>query len=514
MTSLQKIGTSHETVECLAVLHHPNDWSELGKQEQNTDPALPALFKRQMIDGIWVESHSPATLRVTSPVTGEELARIPAGDERDAVQAINAAKRAFSGWAATPLEERIRLMKELARIMSLEEEVIVQWESGELGAPLAYTRSKHCRYQLTRIPAYIESLRSILFESRRKSAAVLIEPLGVVAAITPWNFPLGQIFQKIVPALLMGNTVVLKPSSLAPLTAVILAEAMNRAGFPKGVFNLVNGSGAIYEKVLTSHPDIAIVSFTGSTEVGRRISVLSAAHFKRVSLELGGKSPFIWLKGGKDDEVAARTLMKSAFLNAGQTCTALTRVFIPEDEAPRLRKLFEKVHAEFKIGSPEDPKAVLGPVISRTQYEHIRARIEEGLAEGAQLWAGHVPGPARSHGWFIEPVILGDVKNNMKVAQEEIFGPVLSVITYRSVDEAVRLANDTRYGLSGCVYGPDDVAFSVARRIDAGNVFINDSPRDITAPFGGFKASGIGYESGREGLMTFARVKSVFDGQY
>lgn len=513
MTPFRQISTPHETAECLTMLHRANEWTEFEKNELNTELPLTSLFERQMINGAWVESYSPAMLRVTSPVTGEELARIPAGDERDAVRAIRAAHRAFPSWAATPLDERIRLIEQLALFMKQEEEAIVRWESGELGTPLAYTRSKHCQYQLTRIPAYIESVQSILFESRRKSAAVLIEPVGVVAAVTPWNFPLGQIFQKIIPALLMGNTVVLKPSSLAPLTAVILAQAIRWAGFPDGVFNLVNGSGVIYEKVFTTHPDVALVSFTGSTEIGRRLSVLSAAHFKRVSLELGGKSPFIWLRGGKDDEGAARTLMKSAFLNTGQTCTALTRVFIPEDEAPRLRRLFKKVHAEFKIGIPEDPNAVLGPVISRTQYESIRDRIEEGLAEGARLWAGHVPGPAKSYGWFIEPVILGDVRNSMKVAQEEIFGPVLSVITYRTVDEAICMANDTQYGLSACVYGPKDTAFSVARQIDAGNVFINDSSRDITAPFGGFKASGIGYESGREGLMTFARIKSVFDDQ-
>ena len=512
MTTLRQNEKENEAAVCLAALARAEDWSTEEGVRLET-PTFAERFPYQMIDGEWVKSVSAAMLRVTSPATGEDVARIPAGDERDAARAVKAAARAFPAWAATPLQERIRLVETFMDLMAREEDDIVHWESAELGTPLAYTRQKHCRYQLSRIPAYIDSVRQLDFESRRRRAAVLIEPVGVVAAVTPWNFPLGQIFQKVVPALLMGNTVVLKPSSLAPLTAVIMADCMVRAGFPKGVFNLINGSGRVYEKVLTAHPDVALVSFTGSTEVGRRLSVLSAAHFKRVSLELGGKSPFIWLKGGADDERAARTLMKSAFLNAGQTCTALTRVLIPEDDAPRLKALFTRIHAEFKVGAPDDPASVLGPVISRTQYESIRARIEEGLAEGATLWAGKVPGAAGSHGWYIEPVILGDVKNSMKVAREEIFGPVLSVITYRSVEEAVKLANDSRYGLSSCIYGPETQANALARRIDAGNVFINDSPRDITAPFGGFKESGIGYESGREGLMTFARIKSVFDGR-
>lgn len=370
----------------------------------------------------------------------------------------------------------------------------------------------HCDYQLSRIPAYIECVRQIPFGSRCKAATVRVEPIGVVASLTPWNYPLGQIIQKVVPAILMGNSVVLKPSSLAPLTAVILAEAFREVGFPAGVFNLVNGVGSRFGDVFTDHPDVIMISFTGSTETGRRLAVRAAAGLKRTSLELGGKSPFIWLPGAEDYDSACRTLFNSVFLNAGQTCTSLSRLLIPESMKAKAEELFRKFLSDYRIGMPDDPQAVLGPVMSRVQYERVTSYIRLGIEEGATLFAGEIPKDNPDGGWFIHPVIFTDVKNEMRIAQEEIFGPVLCVTTYRTLDEAVRLANDTRYGLSSAVYGPPSEAEALAEKIDAGNVFINDSPRDITAPFGGFKDSGIGYESGREGLMEFARMKSVFDG--
>jgi len=357
----------------------------------------------------------------------------------------------------------------------------------------------------------VRSQNSIPVE--RKKAAVRIEPLGVVSCLTPWNYPLGQIFQKVIPALLMGNTVVLKPSSMAPLTAVILAEAVRRVGFPKGVFNLINGVGTQFGDMLTEHPFISKISFTGSTETGRYLAKKAAAGLKRISLELGGKSPCIWLPGIDNYEPACRTLFNSVFLNAGQTCTSLSRLLIPESMKTEVEKLLKRLYADYRIGMPDDPEAVVGPLISRKQYERVSEFIRLGVTEGATLFAGEIPPVDPQGGWFIRPVIFTDVTETMQIAQEEIFGPVLCVMTYHDREDALRIANSTRYGLSSAVYGPSDEAEAFAAEIEAGNVFINNSPRDITAPFGGFKESGIGYESGEEGLMEFARFKSVFDGR-
>ena len=470
------------------------------------------LFTKQMIAGKWQPSIDGSLIGVENPASRQIIAHIPAGGVCDAEVAIDSASRAFPAWAKTPLEERIRLMEKLFECLQEKADDIVFWESAELGMPTAYVRRKHCDYQLSRISVYIECVKQIPFLSRRKRAAVRVEPVGVVACLTPWNYPLGQIIQKVVPAILMGNSVVLKPSSLAPLTAVILAEAFREAGFPAGVFNLVNGAGSRFGDVFTDHPDVSMISFTGSTETGRHLAVRAAAGLKRTSLELGGKSPFIWLPGAENYESACRTLFNSVFLNAGQTCTSLSRLLIPESMKTEVEELFRQLLPDYQVGMPDDPKAVLGPVISRAQYERVSSYIRLGVKEGAKLFAGEIPKENPDGGWFIRPIIFTDVKNEMRIAQEEIFGPVLCVTTYRTLDEAVRLANGTRYGLSSAVYGPQVEAEALAEKIDAGNVFINDSPRDITAPFGGFKDSGIGYESGREGLMEFARMKSVFDG--
>lgn len=471
------------------------------------------LFGKQMIDGQWVNPSTTHRVNVENPATREIIAGIPAGSESDARKAIEAAERAFSAWAKTPVEERIHLMEHLLQYLHAAREEIVFWESAELGMPKAYVRRKHCDYQLSRIEAYIECTRQIRFLSRRKKAAVRIEPLGVVSCLTPWNYPLGQIIQKVIPALLMGNTVVLKPSSLAPLTSVILAEAFRQAGFPDGVFNLINGVGTRFGGVLTDHPSVGMISFTGSTEIGRALAMRAAAGLKRINLELGGKSPCIWLPGIDDYEPACRTLFNSVFLNAGQTCTSLSRLLIPESMKDEAEKLLKRFCSEYRIGMPDDPLAVVGPVISRGQYDRVSDFIRLGLKEGATLLVGEVPPAEPQGGWFIRPVIFTDVTENMHIAQEEIFGPVLCVMTYRDREDALRIANGTKYGLSSAVFGPAGEAEAFAAELEAGNVFINNSPRDITAPFGGFKESGIGYESGVEGLMAFTHIKSIFDGR-
>lgn len=341
------------------------------------------LFEKQMIAGEWVDSLSNDRIRVENPATRKDVADIPAGGIEDAERAIEAAQKAFSIWSRTKLDARVALMRELSRLLHLAQDEIVRWECAELGMPSAYVRRKHCLYQLSRIDAYIESVYKIPFLSRRKQAAVRIEPLGVVACLTPWNYPLGQILQKVVPAILMGNTVILKPSSLAPLTAVVLAEAFREAGFPPGVFNLVNGAGSRFGNVFTDHPAVKMISFTGSTETGRNFAMRAAARLKRTSLELGGKSPFIWLDGATDYESACRTLFNSVFLNAGQTCTSLSRLLIPESMKETAESLFKKLLPEYPIGKPNDPQAVVGPVISRAQYDRVASYIRLGLKEGA-----------------------------------------------------------------------------------------------------------------------------------
>ena len=467
-------------------------------------------FLNQYINGEWVPSASAEVIDVEDPVAMAPCASVPRGDVRDAERAIEAAHAAFPAWSRTSIDERILLMQRVIDFMKENCTRVAGIETRELGCPWSYALKKHCVYQLSRIENYMRLAEGVLQPRRTKGARLLLEPHGVVSSITPWNYPLGQIIQKVVPALLMGNTVVLKPSTLAPLSAVVLTEAFHAAGFPKGVFNLVNGSGSVLGETLVKHPLVAMVSFTGSTEIGRRINLDAAESFKRVCLELGGKSPAIWLPGMADYEPACRKLFDSVFLNAGQTCTSLTRLFIHESTVDEVRALFKRMLPLYPVGRPDDPNAKLGPVVSGRHYERVANYIRLGIEEGAELFAGKVPGKPEN-GYFIEPVIFMNVKPEMRIAREEIFGPVLSVMTYKTVEEAVRLANDTPYGLSSYLYGPKDEILCLARDIHAGNVFLNDAGRDISAPMGGFKASGIGCESGEAGLMQFVGIKSVFD---
>ncbi len=470
------------------------------------------FFTKQFINGRWVDSANPEFADVENPALMQSFAQIPVGCSADAEAAIEAAHAALHGWSKVSVQDRIGLMQKLFEEMTQASEVIAELETAELGAPTVYSRKKHCDYQLSRIPAYIEQLRTIDFEYRRSKAFVRVEPIGVVSCITPWNYPLGQIIQKVVPAILMGNTVVLKPSSHAPLTAVVLAECFRKAGFPNGVFNLVSGLGSSMGDTLAAHPLVAMVSFTGSTELGRHLGRIAGANLKKVNLELGGKSPCLWLEGMSDYEQACRTLCNSAFLNAGQTCTSLSRLIVPESMIDEVRDLFVRILPHYKTGNPLEADTVVGPVISRAQYKRVSDYIRLGVEEGAELFAGEIPAEEPVGGYYIKPVVFMNVKPEMRIAQEEIFGPVLCVLTYRTIEEAIEIANGTPYGLSSLLYGPIEKVRALASRIDSGNVFLNDAPRDITAPFGGFKASGLGCESGREGLLEFARLKSVFDG--
>lgn len=466
-------------------------------------------FEKLYINGEWVPSESGEFIEVENPATMQTFARVPAGNGADVDKAAKAAHAALPGWAATPLAERISLMKKmLARFKELEPEII-DLEVKELGSPVTFAKSAHCEYQYVRTQSYIDLAPSVKMVEKFAASTVYREPIGVIACITPWNYPLGQIIQKVIPAVLMGNTVIVKPSQHTPLTSYLLADAFEKAGFPKGVFNLIVGRGGDVGNPMADHPLIDMISFTGSTSGGVGVAQRGLNSVKRLCLELGGKSPDVFLKSDSYTE-GIRILFNSIFLNAGQTCTALSRVLVPREDKEKIEAEMKEMAKEYAAGDPTDPKVLVGPVASKAQYRKISEYIQKGIDEGATVLTGGLPAPA-DHGYYIQPTIFTDVKNDMDIAQKEIFGPVLCVIPYDTVDEAVAIANDTTYGLNAAVWGPKEKAIAVGRRIQAGNVYINDGPRDVTAPFGGYKESGIGREGGIYGMMELTQLKALFD---
>ena len=468
-------------------------------------------FHAQFIDGVWTPSSESERIALVNPATGEAFAWVPDGTPDDAARAVAAARAAFPLWAARPMRDRVALMRAMLERLRAKADDIVRLEVLELGSPEGFARSTHCDYQFARIESYIGIAEKLPLELSYPQSLVLREPLGVVACITPWNYPLGQVVQKVIPAVLMGNAVVLKPSQHTPLTAHLLMEAFAEAGFPKGVVNLVCGRGSVLGEALVRSHDVSMVSFTGSTRVGAALAAEAMRGLKRVSLELGGKSPFVWLEGMPDYEPAARQLLNSVLLNSGQTCTALSRLLVPRAMLPEVEALLLRLLPEYPVGDPRDPAVKVGPLASRAQYDKVRGYIKLGLEEGARLVAGRIPAAEPPRGFFVEPVVFSDVANDMRIAREEIFGPVLSIIPYDDEEEAVRIANDTPYGLNAAVFGPKARALETARRIEAGNVYVNDGPRDIAAPFGGYKASGIGREGGDAGLLEFTQLKAIFE---
>lgn len=462
------------------------------------------------LNGAWVRPHGSERAALENPATRVHFASVPLCDETDALAAVEGAAKAFLQWSRTPFAERIERMERMLTVFESMHDEIVKLEAKELGAPVFFSRYAHCQRQFERIRAFIDAAREFKCCECFRASTVLREPIGVVAAITPWNYPIGQIVQKVVPAVLMGNTVVLKPSTNTPLTALLLLQAFEKVGFPAGVVNLLIGRGSELGRILCTHPKVAMVSFTGSTDVGRDIARLASHSVKRLALELGGKSPYIWLKS-RDYRAAVPKLVSSIFYNSGQTCTALSRLIVPEEDLADIEALLKEEVAKLKVGDPMDPDTHLGPVASRSQFETVKSYIELGIREGARLVCGGVP-EAPQKGYFIVPTVFSDVKNTMRIAREEIFGPVLCVIPYRTVDEAVEIANDSDYGLSAAVYGENrEACLEVAARIESGGVYINGAHRDDTAPFGGCKQSGYGREGGREGLLEFTQAKTIYD---
>lgn len=465
---------------------------------------------KQYIDGAWVPSSSSASIDVDNAATEETIARVPEGAAEDADRAVRAAGAAFGGWSSLPLEKRCEFLQAAADGLAARTEEIARAITAEVGMPLKLSQRIQAALPLQVMAGYARLAREFTFEERIGNSLVLKEPVGVVGAITPWNYPLHQVVAKVAPALAAGCTVVLKPSELAPLSAFILAEVFHAAGLPHGVFNLVCGTGPVVGEAIAAHAEVDMVSFTGSTRAGKRVSELAAATVKRVALELGGKSPSIVLDDA-DLSRAVKGTINSCFLNSGQTCTALTRLLVPQARHEEAARLAVETAKTFAPGDPMRDETRLGPLISRAQRERVRAYIRKGVEEGAELLLGGTePPPGLDRGYFVQPTVFGRVQPGMAIEKEEIFGPVLSIIGYRDEEDAVRIANDTIYGLAGAVWSADEErARRVARRIRAGKIDVNGGGFNVMAPFGGYKQSGHGREFGRYGLEEFLEIKSM-----
>ena len=462
------------------------------------------------IGGQWVAPSSNETIDVIDSNTEDVFARIPAGTAADADAAVRAARAAFDGWAATAPAARAERIQKVSDILKARSDELARVIATEVGMPVKFAARVQVGGPVANWAQYAKFAREFAFEEKVGHSLVVREPVGVVAAITPWNYPLHQITLKVAAALAAGCTVVLKPSEVAPVNAFILAEAIHEAGFPAGVFNLVTGTGPVVGEALAAHPEVDMVSFTGSTRAGKRVSEVAAHTVKRVALELGGKSASVVLDDA-DFEKAVRGSVASCYLNSGQTCSAWTRLLVPRARLAEAREIARTAAESFTVGSAFAEGVKLGPLVSETQRDRVRALIQRGIDEGAELVTGGAEPPeGLARGYFVRPTVFVTDDAHATVAQEEIFGPVLTIIPYDTEDDAVRIANDTPYGLSGGVWGGDEArAMRVARRIRTGQIDINGGGWNALAPFGGFKQSGRGRENGVYGLEEFLEYKSM-----
>ncbi|MBJ7905337.1 aldehyde dehydrogenase family protein [Streptomyces sp. DSM 110735] len=452
------------------------------------------------IDGAWRPAAGRDIIEVVNPADEQIIGRVPAGDAQDVDAAVRAARAALPDWAATPPAERAARLAALRDALAARADELTETITAELGAPPDFARNVQAGLPVAVAGSYAELAATHPFEEKVGNSTVLHEPVGVVAAITPWNYPLHQIVAKVAPALAAGCAVVLKPAENTPLTAQLFAEAVHEAGVPAGVFNLVTGLGPVAGQALAEHPGVDLVSFTGSTAVGRRIGAAAGAGVKRVALELGGKSANVILPSA-DLAKAVKVGVANVMANSGQTCSAWTRMLVHRDQYDEAVTLAAEAAA--KYGDR------IGPVVSERQRDRVRGYIEKGVAEGARLVAGGPESP-REQGWFVSPTVFADVTPDMTVAQEEIFGPVLCVLPYDDEDDALRIADGTVYGLAGAVWaGDEDEAAAFARRMNTGQVDINGGRFNPLAPFGGYKQSGVGRELGAFGLAEYLQTKSL-----
>ncbi|RAX37867.1 aldehyde dehydrogenase family protein [Rhizobium tropici] len=467
-------------------------------------------YEQFYIDGEWIAPVNTMTMDVVNPATEEPFARIGSGSAADVDNAVAAAKRAFESFSVTTQAERLALLKKILEVYNERFEDIAQAVSAEMGAPIAFARDAQAWSGRGHLQSTIKALEGYEFSEKRGTTMVVKEPIGVCALITPWNWPLNQIVCKVAPAIAAGCTVVLKPSEVAPISGLIFAEVMHAAGVPKGVFNLVNGTGPEVGQIMAGHPDVDMVSFTGSTRAGIIVAKTAADTVKRVAQELGGKSANIILPDA-DLETAVTKGVDGCFSNTGQSCDAPTRMLVPKARHDEALKIAKTAAEAFRTGDPNAENTKLGPVVSQLQFDKIQRLIETGIKEGATLVTG---GPGRpeglNRGYYIRPTVFGNVTPDMTIAREEIFGPVLSIISYEDEEDAVRIANDTVYGLAAYVQSSSiENARRIASRMRAGSVYINYPAWDTMASFGGYKQSGNGREYADFGIHDFLEVKSI-----
>ncbi|MFO0696412.1 MAG: aldehyde dehydrogenase family protein [Polyangiales bacterium] len=462
------------------------------------------------VGGRWLASTSEATVEVVDSHTEEVFGSVPAGSADDVEKAVAAARAAFEPWSLVPPAERAEHVLRMAEHLASRSDELARTITREVGMPLKLSQRVQVGLPIGTLKEAPHLAKALEHSEVVGNSTLVREPVGVVACITPWNYPLHQAAAKVAPALVAGCTVVLKPSEVAPFSAFALADAAEAAGLPDGVFNLVSGTGPVVGEALARHPEVDMVSFTGSTRAGRRVAELGAASVKRIALELGGKSPSVILEDA-DLEAAVKATVSDCYLNSGQTCSAFTRMLVPRsrmDEAAGLAKAFAEAMV---VGDPFDAKTRLGPLSSAVQRERVRGYIEDGIREGARLVTGGIEPPeGLPRGFYVRPTVFADVTPSMRIAQEEIFGPVLSILGYDDEEDAIRIANGTIYGLAAGVWSADEArALRVARRLRAGQVDVNGAAFNPRAPFGGFKQSGRGREYGVHGLLEFTELKSI-----
>lgn len=463
------------------------------------------------IDGQWVDPVEPHPFDVINPATEEVCGRISLGSTADVDKAVAAASRAAPSYALTSREQRMELLQSILDIFQKRNDEVAEVIMEEMGAPWKLAKYAQAPSGSQHIKAALEVLKNFEFEEFHGTTLIVKEPIGTCAMITPWNWPMNQIAVKVAPALAAGCTMVLKPSEIAPFDAMLFAEMLHEAGVPAGVFNLVNGDGPTVGAALSSHPDIAMVSFTGSTRAGISVAQNAAPTVKRVAQELGGKSANIILDDADFEKAVARGA-SNCFENTGQSCDAPSRMLVPKARLAEAAAIAAQRAATTTPGDPRDENTRIGPLVSQAQWDKVQALIQKGIDEGASLVAGGTGKPeGLEKGYYVKPTVFSDVSNDMTIAREEIFGPVLSIIPYADEDDAVRIANDTNYGLSGYVSSGDlDRARAIAARMRTGMVHINNADLDSFAPFGGYKQSGNGREWGAHGMQEFLELKSVF----